>query len=336
MNWLVWKQHSKQFMIAAILLALFAALLIPTGLHYWQVYQHALSTCSQSNTCDELKVELFQSSIDQALFQLEPFAILILPIVLGLFWGVPLLAREYTEGTNLLVWTRSISRRRWLTTKLIWILVATAAISGAFTALSTWWSKTPNALNLDRFVDLPFSAQGIVPVAYAIFAVALGTALGAWFKRTMIALGVTLVLLVGIIIIVVPKLVRPQYVAPITVTSSMDFDALRSKLPSGAWRLSTGIIDKNGNTFDHLDFPSWPPQCQTIAQQTQQTPTAGPKTAGSATVDSCLTAAGYRQIARYQPDNRYWEFQQIEFGLYMLLSLIPIGATYWLVLRRDA
>ncbi len=335
MNWLVWKQHSKQFMIATILLILFAALLIPTGLHYWQVYQHALSTCSQSNTCAELKGELFQSSTDQAIFQLEPFAIMILPILLGMFWGVPLLAREYSEGTNLLVWTRSISRRRWLTTKLIWILVATVVVSGAFTALGTWWSKTPNALNLDRFVFLPFSTQGIVPVAYATFAVALGIALGAWLKRTMIALGLTFVLLVGIIVIVVPTLIRPQYVTPITVTSSMGFNALRSKLPSGAWRLSMGVIDKNGNTFDQLDFPNWPPQCQTLAQ-TQQAPTAGSKTEDSATVDSCLTAAGYRQIARYQPDNRYWEFQQIEFGLYMLLSLIPIGATYWLVLKRDA
>src|ERR1035438_3421093 len=100
MNWLAWRQHRKQFMVAGIFLVIFAALMIPTGLSFWHTYQHALSTCGKTDTCSQLGGELFQSSIDNLLFHLVPAAIVFVPILLGLFWGVPLLAREYNDGTN--------------------------------------------------------------------------------------------------------------------------------------------------------------------------------------------------------------------------------------------
>ena len=40
------------------------------------------------------------------------------PLVLGLFWGAPLIAREIETGTHTLVWTQGVSRRRWLAGKL--------------------------------------------------------------------------------------------------------------------------------------------------------------------------------------------------------------------------
>jgi hypothetical protein len=36
------------------------------------------------------------------------------PALVGVFWGAPLLAREYDTGTFRLAWTQSVSRRRWL------------------------------------------------------------------------------------------------------------------------------------------------------------------------------------------------------------------------------
>lgn len=334
MNWLAWRQHRKQFLVVGIILALSAFLLVPTGLHYWHTYQNALSTCSQTDTCSQLSNELFQSSTDKIILNIVPDAILLLPVLLGLFWGVPLLTKEYTEGTNKLVWTQSVSRRKWLTIQLVWTLVGAAIFVGAFATLDTWWLKTGNALNLNRFTDTPFSTQGIVPVAYAIFAIALGIAIGAWFRRTMIALGVTLGLLIAIVLIAVPNFIRPHYMRPITVTTSMSQNALSSALPNGAWELSRGIIDKNGKTFNRLEFPDFPPQCQALLQN-QQGQVVGIKV-GPVAVNNCLTADGYHQTAEYQPSYRYWDFQRIETGLYLALAILPIGATYWLVLKRDA
>ncbi|MGI8879343.1 MAG: hypothetical protein ACR2KJ_02300 [Jatrophihabitans sp.] len=43
-----------------------------------------------------------------------------------------------------------------------------------------------------RFDPLHFEIQGIVPIAYSVFAVSLGVAAGAVLRRTLPALGVTI------------------------------------------------------------------------------------------------------------------------------------------------
>src|SRR5882724_2779192 len=125
MNWVVWRQHRKQFIALAVILVLYAGLAVPTGLHFWHTYQHALATCGQTSTCDQLSSTLLVSGWESNLNPSQPgggvniIVLLILapPFLLGMFIGAPLIAREYNEGTNLLIWTRSISRRRWLTAK---------------------------------------------------------------------------------------------------------------------------------------------------------------------------------------------------------------------------
>ena len=41
-----------------------------------------------------------------------------LPALIGVFWGAPLVARELEAGTHRLVWNQSVTRTRWLATKL--------------------------------------------------------------------------------------------------------------------------------------------------------------------------------------------------------------------------
>lgn len=347
MNWFAWRQQRRQFLVVGIILVLFAALIIPTGLHFWHTYQQTLASCAQNPanpTCNDLGSNLFQAQLDQILFHLVPLAILFLPMLLGMFWGAPFLAREYNEGTNSLVWTQSVSRRKWLSVKLAWILVATALFMAAFAALITWWSKTPNTLNMDRFGNnLFFSSQGIVPVAYGLFAVSFGIMFGAWFRKTMVAVGVVLGLFIALAIIAVPNFVRPHYMTPITITAPMGPDTLDSKIPQGAWVVNRNIVDKNGNTFNSFNFNNMPAQCQQIIQQSQVSNDhggirvkAGPGPGGGDPIDTCLNNAGYHQIAKYQLSYRYWDFQEIESGIYLALSALAVGATYWLVLKRDA
>ena len=56
----------------------------------------------------------------------------------------------------------------------------------------TWWSSPDNALQPTDFQPGQFDIMGIVPVAYALFAVALGIGAGALLRRTLPALAVTL------------------------------------------------------------------------------------------------------------------------------------------------
>lgn len=345
MNWFVWRQHRKQFLVFGIIFVLYAALLVPTGLHFWHTYQQTRIGCRQNPanpTCSDLASNLFQANADHILFGLVPVAVLLLPTILGMFWGAPLLAKEYAEGTNSLAWTQSVSRRKWLTVKLAWLLVAAAVFMAAFAALLTWWSKTPNTLNMNRFNQLPFVTQGIVPVAYGLFTVAFGILFGAWFRKTMIAIGVLLGLFV-VVAIVMPNFVRSHYMSPITVTAPMGPDTLDSKLPRGAyWLLTRTIVDGNGKSVGDI-FPAAPPHCQKIIQQANSGNGNGSGThvkiapvGGGDPIDACLNKAGWHQVATYQPSYRYWDFQRIEAGIYLGLTAIAVGATYWLVLKRDA
>jgi putative Mn2+ efflux pump MntP len=54
----------------------------------------------------------------------------------------------------------------------------------------------------DRFATTYFEAYGIVPVAYAVFGVALGALVGTVVRRTLAAVGATLALFVGVRLLV--------------------------------------------------------------------------------------------------------------------------------------
>src|SRR3990170_6966627 len=57
-------------------------------------------------------------SDQEVLFGATILALYLLSTVIGVFWGVPLVTRELETGTHNVVWNQSITRKRWLTTKM--------------------------------------------------------------------------------------------------------------------------------------------------------------------------------------------------------------------------
>jgi len=53
-------------------------------------------------------------------------------------------------------------------------------------------------------------------------------------------------------------------------------------------------------------------------------------------IASCLTAHGYRGFITYQPASRYWPFQGIETGIFIILAAALIAVTAIVLNRRDA
>lgn len=45
---------------------------------------------------------------------------------------------------------------------------------------------------------------------------------------------------------------------------------------------------------------------------------------------------GYRRIVTYQPANRFWTFQSIESGIYVLLTVALPAFAYWRTTTADA
>ena len=75
--------------------------------------------------------------------------------------------------------------------------------------------------------------QGIVPIAYAVFGVALGIAAGALLRRTLPAIAVTLAGFIGVRVLVA-QFFRAHYLTPVTTYYSLTSSWQPARDP-GSW-----------------------------------------------------------------------------------------------------
>lgn len=325
MTWLTWRQHRAQLYIGAAALAALAVLLLITGLQMAAQYRSALTACAASHSCGNLANTLFLGNHTVSFLVILTIGV---PGLLGLFWGAPLVAAELETGTTQFAWMQTITRKRWLAVKTGWVLLA-AAWGGAVSALVTWWSGPDNALQLDAFNANRFDIQGIVPVGYALFAVALGIAAGTLLRRTLPAMAVTLAVFIAVRV-VIAQVVRPHYMTAVTKIYSL----ATGYIPRGSYlQLSRGVLGPNGQAIsantngiviDGVPASAAPAACQSVMARGNPNGTT-----------SCLMARGYHGFITYQPASRYWAFQGIETGIFVILAAALIALTATVLLRRD-
>ena len=65
----------------------------------------------------------------------------LMPAIIGMFWGAPLISRELEGGTYRLAWSQSVTRSRWLAVKLGLLGLAAMAVAGLFSLVITWWAS---------------------------------------------------------------------------------------------------------------------------------------------------------------------------------------------------
>jgi hypothetical protein len=320
MTWVVWRQYRVQAAIAAALVAALAVLLLITEPQMASQLHAAIARGQNLGG-------LFLGSHAVGFLVIMTLGVPILP---GLFWGAPLVAHEFETGTNQFAWMQSVTRRQWLAGEAGWMLFAAAAVAGVVSALVTWWSGPDNALLLDAFQPGRFDIMGIVPVSYALFAMALGICAGAVLRRTLPAMAVTIAGFVAVRA-VIAELVRQHYLAAVTVLSS-PFSNYTP--PAGSWVFAQGLMgphgqvlsqDGSGITVDGVPQSALPASCQAVAVR-----------GNPGSVDSCLRAAGYHQYVTFQPGSRYWAFQGIEAGIFVVLAAALIAVAFAVVTRRDA
>src|ERR1700722_13828436 len=182
-----WLQFRFQFLIAFGALVLLAVVLGVTGPHIAHLYNSTIATCDAHDDCSTAITNFLASDV---VLQELGNVVIIAPALLGMFWGAPLVAREFETGTNLLVWTQSVTRRRWIAAKLVVVGLASMAVAGLCSLLITWWSSPFDRVNMTQFPV--FSERGIAPIGYAAFAFALGVTAGVLIRRTLPAMATAL------------------------------------------------------------------------------------------------------------------------------------------------
>jgi hypothetical protein len=166
MIWLTWRQFRAQAAMMAVALAVLAVILAVTGPGLADDYAAGIAACTtEASGCSNFVDRFFQDH--QNPFLAVTLVVLVLPALIGLFWGAPLIARELEAGTHRLVWNQSITRTRWLAIKLGLIGLAAMTVAGLGSLAVDWWSSPidKTATDFPRMEPLLFDSRGIVPWA---------------------------------------------------------------------------------------------------------------------------------------------------------------------------
>lgn len=324
MTWLLWQQQRRLLITVGSALLAAAVFLGVSGLQLASTYHAALRTCSTSiGGCANLQNTVFIG--DNRMFDIVVATGFLVPFFLGLFWGAPLVAKEIEEGTLRVAWAQSITRLRWVLTKLGWALLTAAFVAGSLSALITWWYGPVNAVQQNRLGSVIFDTQGLVPVGYAAFGVALGTLLGVLLRRTLPAMAAA-VAVFGLVRYAVDEYLRPHLLPATTVVTKISAAFRANPAGPGTWLLGNPTyLNSAGKALSgpRIDPNQVPQACRQFWYAETR-------------LGDCLTSHGFHALFSFQPAGRYWPLQGIETAVYLAAALACAALACWWVTSRDA
>ncbi len=327
MGWIVWRQHRFTVGGTLALLGALALYVLVTGLQMRDAHATA-AAChpAASDVCQRAMTDFFASysprwAVTAGLLQLVPGLI-------GVFAGAPLLAREFETGTFRYAWTQGFGRVRWTVAKLAPLAVAVTGAAAAFSLLFAWAfqplldTPTYGPSPLEPWV---FNLLGVGFAAWTLAAFAIGSLAGVLVRRVTPAMGVALAVWAALAFTTGAYL-RPHYAAPLA--------AAGSDVEAPAWVLSRAWL-QNGQPADlaMINQALRPIDVQAVTPELFQ---PGPATPVNADPVPYLAKHGFVHLTTYQPADRFWPFQWIEGGWLLLVSLLLLALTVWLVRRRAA
>ena len=353
MSRFAWLQFRTQAAVVFGSLVVVAIVLAVTGPHLVHLYDTTVATCATHSDCSTASTSFLKS--DRTLQILLDGLVVVLPGLLGVFWGAPLVARELEVGTFRLAWTQSVGRTRWLAAKLAVVGLGSVVATGLLTLMVTWWSSPVDRANMSPFTS--FDQRDIVPLGYAAFAFALGVLAGLVVRRTLPAMAATLAGFLA------SRLLFNQFVLFELISPKQGSFALNQETVQGfgqvnggaftliagspnlsdAWILSTQFVDRAGQPLSPQVVAS---SCPLLGQGQGPSGSAGGGGFTSATqanvaardaLQNCVTklSTSYHELVRYQPAGRYWSFQWYELAIYLAVAAILVGGSV-LWIRRKA
>ncbi|MGI5183374.1 transporter [Dactylosporangium sp. CA-152071] len=308
MIWLTWRQHRKQGLYTLLGLAALAAFIVPTGLAMRRDLDRLVGQrCATGGELCDRGLKLFIDTYSPLLY--VAVLLLAVPLLFGLFWGAPLVAREIEQGTHRMIWTQGISRRHWAWTKAGLLGGAVAVLAAGYGLGIAWWFE-PLEFRESRFTEVFFDVQGVVPVGYTLFAVALGLYAGTLLPKVMSAMAVTLPAYIAARV-AVGLYARPRFMAPLTRSLSIDDHV---DLMAGTWLMSTEVRQADGTRVTGGMMLCRPEDDGGLC---------------AAAREMGLRPGAYNYQV-YQPEGRFWTFQWIETGIFVAAAALLV----WLAIRR--
>jgi hypothetical protein len=329
MIWFTWRQFRTQTWITVGGLAVLGVLLVITAGSIADAYNAANLAGCGSNCTDAIDSFLqdVSSGTSGTVYDLATPTMYLVPALIGIFWGAPLIAREIESGTHRLAWNQSVTRTRWLVTKLGIVGGASVATVGVLSWAITTWAHRIDEANGDRIKPLLYGARGVVPISYTLFAFILGVTAGMLIRRTVPAMAATLAVYIGAVA-AMPLWIREHLTSAVHATPAFDLSSMYglglrpdgtlrvfSKGPSEAWVLSNHVVTSTGQVISANPQYCSPSKSPEACQQ-------------------WLGTLGLRQDLTYHPDSHFWSLQWAEAGIFLGIALLLAGFCFWWIRQR--
>ncbi|WP_164413938.1 transporter [Streptomyces salinarius] len=312
--WLAWRQ--QRTLIGCGTLVLLAAA--------------ALAAYSRAGLVEDLRSGLFDGCNPGPLYctrspdglprflDVEPLRLLgalnmTLPVLVGMFWGAPLLGRDRELGTHRMILSQGVGRAQWFASRFALAALGTAALSGSLALLFRWWWEPAvnRSYGVFWYEATALTGSGPSLVAAALFGLSVGTLAGLLTRRVLSAAAWTL-LVTGAVAVLVQWTHRARLLVPPQRYVS---DGWQPKEPMGdKWSTGHyGLITGSGRQDSALACPS--PSGRELRE--------------------CMAGHGY--VSRYyeaNPAGDYWAFQWADTVLLGGLAVVLVLATALLLRRR--
>ncbi|MEU7528932.1 ABC transporter permease [Saccharothrix sp. NPDC042600] len=302
--WLTWRQHRWSIGALAVLLGLGAVLSL------------ALAAFVRGSG----RVELFGLIGVYGLSRLVSLVPMAVGAVVAVFWAAPLVAREYEQKTSVVVWSQDLSPARWVVGKIVLLGVPAVGLSAGFGAAVLVLQRAVNGTfgsdfqPYQPFEQQVFESTPLVQVGYAAFGFALGLALSALTRRTIVAMALTLG---GFIVVrmVVALGWRPYFQTPVREVWSYGETGERAYSQvarDNGLHVTSGYLDSAGR---EVDFPMICARTSTDGDSFQK----------------CMADQGIvSHFTDYQPVERVGAFQVFEFFVFAApAAALLVFAYYW-------
>jgi hypothetical protein len=302
MIWVSWRQSRSQAIACLGVLAALAIYAIVVSTSMRTAFSHdGLPACLARNggtNCPDA-IQAFTNKFGSAVNVAFWSVLLIFPGLLGALIGAPLIARELEFGTWRLAWSQTVTRTRWLAVKLAIVTGGVIVFGAAITAVITWYRAPMDRLT-GHFINNAYDYEGLVLTAYILCAFGFAVLAGLLIRRSIPAMVAAFVPWLAIRL-VVEFVLRRHFEAPLTFVQH----CASPQSCMGGYGL--GFI---------------PPVTRHIGDWVLG-PGGG---SGNQSGNSYL----------YQPADRFWTFQSIEAGIFVVLTAIALGAAIWVLHRRPA
>jgi hypothetical protein len=315
MIWVAWRLERTTLLILGGLAAAFAVWLGIRGLQLHSIAGVARS-CSRPYTPPCYAV---QGRIGSPTATAGPILLNLLPLVVGMFVGAPMFARDFEAGNQRFALTQGTGRTRWVASRLALITAVCLPLASLLGLLAWWWLAPYRGPAF--FGGGPWASgrelRIVTPVLLTGWTV-LGLAVGALFsmllRRTVRAIAATGTLLAVLMVLAVLRL-RPLLL-------SINPLRVRNSSPLGTYTVTTYFTGPNGHVLSNA----------ALNQLVAHIP---PKVAAANTELSWYAARHVYFWLAYQPVTRYWLFQFAELGVLLVVSALLVALTLRIAHRAD-